>query len=134
MNTWPTDELDRLDAAEELRITTAREDGSLRSWVPIWGVRVGDELYVRSYRGTEGAWYRHATRQRTARIRAVGIERDVAVELADEAVRPAVDDAYRAKYARYATSYLPPMLTGEVVSTTLSSRPATEPPEEGKTR
>ena len=93
MTAWTSRELDRLAAAEQLEITTARGDGSLRAWVPIWGVRVGDELYVRSYRGSEGAWHRHATRQAAARIRAAGIERDVTVEPVGDTIQPAIDDA-----------------------------------------
>jgi hypothetical protein len=67
MTVWTTDELDRIGEADELSVTTARPDGSLRSWVPIWVVRAGDELYVRSYRGADGAWYRHATQDGAAR-------------------------------------------------------------------
>lgn len=123
MTTWTADELDRIAAAEELEITTTRGDGSLRAWVPIWCVRVGDELFVRSYRGTEGAWYRHATQQGAARIRAAGIERDVTVEPGDRSIQPAIDDAYRSKYARYATNYLPPMLAAPAVATTVLLQP-----------
>lgn len=124
MPAWPQDELDRIGNAEEVEITTARRDGSLRSWTPIWIVRLGDELYVRSYRGTDGAWYRHATGQGRARIDAAGIERDVTVEPAPDDASGAVDDAYRAKYDRYARSYLPPMLSAQAVASTVRLRPA----------
>ena len=43
---WTTDELDRIGDAEELHIAPRRKDGTLRRAVPIWVVRVGDELYV----------------------------------------------------------------------------------------
>jgi hypothetical protein len=122
MTDWNNQELDRIGAAEELEITTRRGDGSLRAWVPIWSVRVGDGLYVRSYRGTEGAWYRHAASHGTARVRAAGVERDVTVEPAGEDT-PAIDDAYRGKYARYAGSHLPPMLSDRAVATTARLRP-----------
>lgn len=123
MTAWTRQELDRLGAAEELEITTARRDGSLRR-TPIWVVRLGDDLYVRSYRGADGAWYRRTTGQAGARINAAGIERDVAVDPAPEATLPAVDDAYRSKYARYADDYLPPMLAAPAVDATLRLRPA----------
>ena len=45
---WTDDELDRIDAQDELRIAGRRRDGSLRDPVIIWMVRDGDELYVRS--------------------------------------------------------------------------------------
>jgi hypothetical protein len=93
MTTWTTDELDRVGRAEELHVTTARPGGSLRPWVPIWVVRVGEDLIVRSYRGTHGAWCRHATRLPQGRIRAGGLERDVAFAPADTAATAAVDQA-----------------------------------------
>jgi hypothetical protein len=36
--------------------------------VTISVVRTGDDLYVRTYRGTGGAWYRYAQARRQARI------------------------------------------------------------------
>lgn len=51
MSTWTSDELRRVGEAEELRIAPRRHDGTLRKPVTIWVVRVGDDLYVRSYRG-----------------------------------------------------------------------------------
>lgn len=64
---WSSRELDRIGAAQELEIAVRRRDGSLRRAVPIWVVRIGDDLYVRSWRGTEGSWYRgaRATHKRT---------------------------------------------------------------------
>jgi hypothetical protein len=112
----------RLGQAEELHVTTARPDGSLRPWVPIWVVRVGDNLLVRSYRGPDGAWYRHATHLPQGRVRAGGLGRDVAFEPADT-TSGAVDEAYRAKYGRYAGSDLDPMLTDRATIATLRVRP-----------
>ena len=125
MTSWTTGELDRIGSADELEITTARSDGSLRRWVPIWVVRVGDGVYVRSYRGADGAWYRHATQHAQGRIRAGGVERDVAVDRPDDTVQPAIDDAYRAKYARYGAAYLRPMLAARATATTLRLTPRT---------
>jgi hypothetical protein len=92
VNTWTTDQLDRVGRAEELDVTTARPDGSLRAWVPIWVVRVGDDLIVRSYRGPDGAWYRHATQLPRGRIRAGGVERDVTFAPADTTTATAAVD------------------------------------------
>jgi hypothetical protein len=55
---WTAEELARIGAAEELEIAPRRRDGTLRRAVPIWVVRVGDDLYVRSWRGSHGAWFR----------------------------------------------------------------------------
>jgi hypothetical protein len=124
MSDWTTEELDKVGSADELEIAPLRGDGTPRAYLPIWVVRVGDDLYVRSYRGRGGAWYRSAERQRTGRIRAGGVERAVTFE-PDSADQRAVDDAYRAKYARYGGSYLDPMLRREAAETTLRLVPAT---------
>ena len=46
--TWTADELERIAAAEELEMSPLRPDGTPRRPGPIWVVRVGDDLYVRS--------------------------------------------------------------------------------------
>ena len=51
---WTTDELDSIGDADELHLAPRRKDGTPRRTVPIWVVRVGDELYVRSWRGDGG--------------------------------------------------------------------------------
>jgi hypothetical protein len=58
MSGWTADELSLIGGAEELEIAARRTDGSLLGPVPIWVVRVGDELYVRSWRGPNGRWFR----------------------------------------------------------------------------
>jgi hypothetical protein len=63
MTDWTTAELDRVDGADELQITTARRDGSLH------------------------------------------------------------DEAYRAKYARYGSTYLRPMLAEQARAATLRLTP-----------
>jgi hypothetical protein len=119
---WTTDELDRVGHAEQLHITTARPDGSPRPWVPIWVVRVGDDLYVRSWRGDDGAWYRAAKARREGRISAGGVDKEVTFVDARAEIADAVDAAYREKYARY-PSYVPPMLSDQARATTLELVP-----------
>src|ERR1700710_1676377 len=53
MGQWTETELARIGAGDELRITSPRADGTFRPYVPIWVVRVGDDIFVRSYRGTD---------------------------------------------------------------------------------
>ena len=57
MPEWTSDELNKIGTAEELKIASLRQDGTLRKPTTIWVVRVSDDLYVRSAYG------------RTARIR-----------------------------------------------------------------
>jgi hypothetical protein len=122
---WTNEELDRIAGADELQIAARRRDGSLRRPVPIWAVRVGDGLYVRSWRGAGGSWYRTARETHEARIAAGCVDRDVSLAEVGADVDDAIDDAYRAKYGCYA-SYVEPMTSGETRTTTLRLEPRAE--------
>jgi hypothetical protein len=127
---WSTDELDRIGGAEELQIAARRRDGSLRRQVPIWVVRVGDELYVRSWRGPGGSWYLAVRATHEGHISAGGVERDVSLAEVGGDVDGAVDAAYRAKYGRY-SSYVEPMIAAQARATTLKLVPCGEPDRGG---
>jgi hypothetical protein len=108
---WTGDELTTIGRAEELQLASSRADGTLRPYVTMWVVGVGDELYVRSARGPANGWYVRALRSGAGRIRAGGLERDVVfAEPADPSVHAAIDAAYHAKYDRYG-----PAIVGAVV-------------------
>jgi hypothetical protein len=119
MTDWTTQELEIIGDAEEIHLATARTDGSLRPYVPIWVVRVGDDLFVRSYRGPDGAWYRHARQHSHGRIRRSELERDI--DFADPGATPsgAIDEAYSTKYGRYGGSYVDTMVRPDVAQTSL---------------
>ena len=119
MSDWSTEELDEIGSADELQITSLRSDGSPRPYVTIWVVRVRDDLYVRSWRGRNGGWYRHAVQRGQGRIYASGVERDVTFSEPDNTVHDAIDHAYRTKYARYGNTYVEPMVSAEAKATTL---------------
>ncbi len=102
MNTWTSDELNKIGDAEELQIATLRRDGTLRKWVIIWVVRLGDDLYVRSVKGRAGGWFPGALSQHAGRIQAGGVEKDVAfVEESGQNLDEKLDAAYQAKYRSY---------------------------------
>ena len=122
---WTADELARIGEADELTVSPLRADGRPGRAVPIWVVRVGDELYVRSWRGDAGAWYRAAKARRAGRISSGGVARDVEFSDAEDAVNDAIDAAYRDKYARY-PSYVEPMVTAQARATTLQLVPRQE--------
>ncbi|MCO5185823.1 MAG: DUF2255 family protein [Anaerolineae bacterium] len=123
--TWTDNELNRIESAEELHIAPQRRDGTLRRPVPIWVVRVGDGLYVRSYRGLEGAWFRAAQTSHTGQISVGGIKKDVTfVAATDSGLNDEIDAAYRHKYRHY-PQYVEPMLTYEIRATTLKLVPRT---------
>src|SRR5215218_1340546 len=101
MSTWTRDELGRIRTAEELRLASLREDGTLRPYVTMWVVRAGDDLYVRSAHGPNNLWYRRAKASGNGRIRAGGLERDVTFAEAAPAAHAGIDDAYHSKYDRH---------------------------------
>jgi hypothetical protein len=118
MTTWTSDELNRIAGADELEMAPLRRDGTLRGPVPIWVVRDGDDLYVRSFRGTDGAWWRTARASQEGRIRSGGVDKRVTfVEVADSQVNDRIDTAYRTKYDRFGGAYIDPMVAAR--STTL---------------
>lgn len=101
-------------------------DGTLRKPLPVWVVRAGDDLYVRSWRGRDGAWYRSAQESHAGRIRAGGIEQEITfVEEPDPGVNDQIDHAYRAKYGH--SSYLSPMISANARETTLKLVPRRKP-------
>jgi hypothetical protein len=121
---WTSDQLNRIGDAEELEITSYRSDGTLRRWVTIWAVRVGDGVYVRSVFGTDGGWYRNAIQSGAARIRVSDVETDVTLEsVRDASVDDEVSDAYRAKYHSQ-PSDLRPILEPVATQTTTRLRPS----------
>lgn len=124
MTTWTSDELARIEAADELELAALRRDGMLRKPVTIWVVRHGDDLYVRSWRGPTGSWFRRAHQTHEGHIRAGGVDRDVTfVEETDPSINDQIDAAYEEKYSRY-SSYVPPMIGPDARATTLKLVPS----------
>ncbi len=121
MTGWTRNDLERIRAADELQLASFKEDGTLRKPVPIWVVRVGDDLYVRAYRGREGAWFRHTQLRHEGRISAGGVTKDVTfVDVSnDEALSNEIDATYQSKYQRYSATYVDPMIAPQARVTTL---------------
>ncbi len=123
MTAWTSEDLSKIGAEEELEIASRRRDGTLQKPVTIWVLRFGDDLYVRSWRGRSGTWFRGTQVRHEGRIWAGGVETDVTfVEEADLDLNDQIDAAYRTKYHRYA-QYVPPMVAPEARSTTLKLMP-----------
>jgi hypothetical protein len=126
MTAWTSDELDKIANADELRLATVRPDGSLRDPVTIWVVRHGDDLYIRSYRGPSGSWFRRARERREGRIQAGGADKDVTLTDADHDLDDQIDTAYRAKYRRHSGTYVDPMVAPQARATTIKLVPRTD--------
>jgi len=119
MSDWTADDLTRIGAAEELQVSSTRADGSLRPYVTIWVVRVGDEIYIRSAYGSDNPWFVRATTSGTGRIRAGGVQKNVTFAAAAPEAHAAIDAAYHAKYDRYGPGIVNTVVGPDVVAVTL---------------
>jgi hypothetical protein len=116
MTSWTDEDLRVIGDADEWQIASLRADGTLRPYVTIWGVRAGDDLYVRSAYGPDNPWYRRAKASGAGRIRAGGQERDVTFADTDASLRGDIDAVYHGKYDSYG-----PKIVGPVVDDTAAS-------------
>ncbi|MFF2642420.1 DUF2255 family protein, partial [Streptomyces niveus] len=57
MTSWTKDELNKIEHADELRISPLGNDNTAGDPTTIWVVREGDDLHVRAYRGRGGAGF-----------------------------------------------------------------------------
>jgi hypothetical protein len=122
MAAWTSEELNKIAAAEELELASARRDGTLRKPVTMWVVRYGDDLYVRSVNGRGSSWFRGAQTRHEAHIRAGGVDKDVLLVKTDD-LNDEIDAAYRAKYHRYAESIVATIVSPEARAATLKLVP-----------
>jgi hypothetical protein len=119
MTGWTADELLKIGDADELGIASRRPDGSLRPFVTIWGVRLGDDLYVRSAYGHDNPWFRRALASGDGQVRAAGVERDVAFERPGPEVAEDLHSAYHAKYDQYGPRIVATVVSPEAARSTL---------------
>jgi hypothetical protein len=124
MTTWTSDELNKVEKAEELQIRSLQGDGTLRNPVTIWVVRLGDDLYIRCVNGREGAWFRGAQSRHEGNISAGGVKKDVTfVEVSDPGINDQIDGMYRSKYHRYAASIINSIISTDARSATIKLVP-----------
>jgi hypothetical protein len=119
MTRWTTRDLAKIGNADELAIASRLPDGTLGPFVTIWVVRSGDDLYVRSINGRSNPWFRRALAAGQGRIRAGGLERDVAFEEAGYEVRARVTAAYHTKYDRYSANIVGSEVSAKALKATL---------------
>jgi hypothetical protein len=82
---------------------------------------VDDGLYVRAYNGKNSRWYQAALRQKSGRIAAAGMTKDVTFAPVEGPINDRIDDAYRAKYQ--GSPYLSPMIAAGVRAATVKVMP-----------
>ena len=98
MTAWTSDELNKIGNAEELDLASLRSDGTRRKPVTIWVVRIGDDLYVRAYKGRSGPWFRGVLGRHEGHIRAGGVDKEVTfVDERDPGINDRIDAAFRSK-------------------------------------
>jgi hypothetical protein len=126
MTRWTSDELKKIETAEELKIASRRHDGTLRKPVIIWVVRLGDDLYVRSVYGRGSAWFRGVEKHHEGEIHAGGVVKDVTfVEESNPDINDQIDGVYRTKYRRYAASIINSVISSDARSATIKLVPRT---------
>jgi hypothetical protein len=108
----------------EVDIETRRRDGSAKR-TTIWIMADGDQVFIRSVRGPDGAWYRAITRDGEARVHvgdhAVAVR---ATAAADTATVERVSEAIKRKYESRWPGPTAAMLRPETLGTTLKLEPA----------
>jgi hypothetical protein len=117
-SSWSSNTLGKIGEADELQVSSVRPDGSLRPFVTIWVVRLGDDLYIRSAYGPDNGWYRRALTSRSGQIRAGGVTQDVTFEDADPALRERLDEVYHTKYDKYGPAIVGPVVGEELAAVT----------------
>jgi hypothetical protein len=124
MPTWAPEELAKIAAAEELELASVRRDGRLGKPVTIWVVRVGDDVYVRSWKGDAGAWFRATQVRDAGHIEAGGVGKDVTfVAEADDDINHRIDASYRKKYRRHGGRCVDPMVAPTARAATIKVIP-----------
>lgn len=111
------DALQHLADVEEIRIGFRRPDGSIGS-TPVWVVRAGDDLFVRSMYGTRGGWYRRLRANPDGHVQDQAHTHPVRVEpVTDAGTVVEVTRAYATKYAD--SPYVQSLLSEEAAGATL---------------
>jgi hypothetical protein len=119
MAKFDADLLRDLRGVEEVAIRTEKNP---KSSVVIWVVVAGDDVFVRSFRGAKGRWYRDLAAGGPATLEFGG--RRVAVQAVPANNKAAIEVASREYLAKYASSpYAQAMVQPDLLPTTLRLDP-----------
>jgi hypothetical protein len=120
--TWDTATARQLAETGEVEVVVPAE-GRPDARTPIWIVAVDDNLYVRSWKGDDGIWYRRARRHGTGSIIAHGRQHPVQFTTStDPSINSRIDQAYRNKYGN--SSYTEAMTRPPATASTMRLDPA----------
>jgi hypothetical protein len=119
MANFDADTLRELRDLKEVKIRTGTHPGTA---VVIWLVVVGDEVYVRSWRGTRGRWYRDLAAGGLATLEYA--RRRIEVQAIPEGDPAAIDRASQEFLGKYRpSSHAQEMVRTEILPTTLRLAP-----------
>jgi hypothetical protein len=119
MTNFDADTLGDLHERQEVAIRTEKHP---KSAVVIWAVVAGDEVFVRSWRGAKGRWYRDLASGGLATLEFADRRLAVrAIPASDPAAVAKADREYLRKYQR--SSHAQEMVRPDVLSTTLRLEP-----------
>ncbi|HEY4228160.1 MAG TPA: DUF2255 family protein [Candidatus Limnocylindrales bacterium] len=120
--TFAESDLAALDAAEEIEIETQADGGIVHRTI-VWPLVRDGVVYLRSYKGPAGRWYREAIAQPTVAMHVDGRRiAGTAVPAADASSMDACSAALREKYR--GDGSLRAMLAPDVLPTTIRVVPA----------
>ena len=115
------DTLGKLEKVEEVRIVTRTPDAKKHA-ATIWVVLVDGNVFIRSFTGPKGRWYKIILANPKADLEADGERLHVNAELVtDPALIEKVSSAYLEKYR--GSAYSKDMVRPEVIPTTLRLTP-----------
>ena len=112
--TWDEAVFGELAGAREIDVVVPAPDRPVVR-APIWIVAVDGDLYVRSWKGDAGRWYRRDRRYGTGSVVTAGGEHRVRFHPAGEpALDAVIDQAFLAKYgdSRYSREMIRPPAAG----------------------
>jgi hypothetical protein len=118
---FDSETLQLLAATKEVRIETSRPGGPVHSTI-IWIVVDGQDVFIRSFRGERGRWYREA--RANPEVAILSGERRIAATAvsatdADSVLR--CSEGFQAKYPKSKST--PMMLADDILDTTLRLEP-----------
>ncbi len=122
---FPAETIKTVCKADEIRIVTQGTASGPARKTTIWVVCLGRRIYVRSFRGRRGRWYRDIVANPLATVHTG--RRRIPVQVIRETAAttiPRVSAAYRRKYGRRWPDETAPMVRPEAQRTTLRLLPA----------